>query len=103
MVAARADYWMPVDQYIGGNEHAILHLLYSRFWTKVMRDLGLTQVREPFVKLLTQGIVLNHIFFRIGASSVITYYSPDEVDVTRDDNGKIITATWKSDGQPVEY
>ena len=103
MVDARADYWLPVDQYIGGIEHAILHLLYSRFWTKVMSDLGLTRVREPFVKLLTQGMVLNHIFFRKGASSGISYFSPDEVDVVRDDNGKIIAARLKSDGEPVEY
>ena len=55
------DYWMPMDQYIGGIEHAILHLLYARFWTKVMRDLGLVKIDEPFTKLLTQGMVLNHI------------------------------------------
>ncbi|MFM2262802.1 MAG: Leucine-tRNA ligase, partial [Pseudomonadota bacterium] len=62
MVAEGADYWMPMDQYIGGIEHAILHLLYARFWTKVMRDLGLVKVDEPFTKLLTQGMVLNHIY-----------------------------------------
>ena len=64
MVDERANYWMPVDQYIGGIEHAILHLLYSRFWTKVMRDLGLVKFDEPFTNLLTQGMVLNHIFLR---------------------------------------
>jgi leucyl-tRNA synthetase len=64
MVAEGADYWMPMDQYIGGIEHAILHLLYARFWTKVMRDLGLVKVDEPFTKLLTQGMVLNHIYSR---------------------------------------
>ena len=62
MVDARANYWMQVDQYIGGIEHAILHLLYSRFWTKVMRDLGLVKVDEPFRNLLTQGMVLHHIY-----------------------------------------
>ena len=103
MVDKRADYWMPVDQYIGGIEHAILHLLYSRFWTKVMCDLGLTEVREPFAKLLTQGMVLNHIFSRKGATSGITYYSPEEVEVARDAQGKIISATAKSDGLAVEY
>ncbi|MGE0371207.1 MAG: leucine--tRNA ligase [Gammaproteobacteria bacterium] len=103
MVDARADYWMPVDQYIGGIEHAILHLLYSRFWTKAMRDLGLTAVREPFRRLLTQGMVLNHIFFRKGAASGISYFSPDEVEVARDDQGRIVSATARSDGLPVEY
>jgi leucyl-tRNA synthetase len=103
MVDGRADYWMPVDQYIGGIEHAILHLLYSRFWTKAMRDLGLTQVREPFRKLLTQGMVLNHIFFRKGAASGITYFAPDEVEVTRDEQGRIVAAVAKKDGQAVEY
>ncbi|MCC6207845.1 MAG: leucine--tRNA ligase [Gammaproteobacteria bacterium] len=103
MVDPRADYWMPVDQYIGGIEHAILHLLYSRFWTKVMRDFGLTTVREPFRKLLTQGMVLNHIFFRKGAASGITYFGPDEVETTRDEQGRIVAATAQKDGQPVEY
>jgi len=103
MVDPRADYWMPVDQYIGGIEHAILHLLYSRFWTKVMCDLGMTKVREPFAKLLTQGMVLNHIFFRKGAASGISYFSPDEVEVTRDAQGRIVAAKAKRDGQPVEY
>jgi len=102
MVDERSDYWMPVDQYIGGIEHAILHLLYSRFWTKVMCDLGLTKVREPFAKLLTQGMVLNYIFLR-SSDSPITYYSPDEVDIERDDQGKIVSAKAKSDGEPVDY
>jgi leucyl-tRNA synthetase len=70
MVDERAAYWMPVDQYIGGIEHAILHLLYSRFWTKVMRDLGLVKVDEPFTNLLTQGMVLNEIFFRKPATAM---------------------------------
>ncbi|MBK8161853.1 MAG: leucine--tRNA ligase [Gammaproteobacteria bacterium] len=103
MVDSRADYWMPVDQYIGGIEHAILHLLYSRFWTKAMRDLGLTAVREPFRRLLTQGMVLNHIFSRKGAASGISYYAPDEVEVARDEQGRIVSAVAKKDGQPVEY
>ncbi|HNO43752.1 MAG TPA: leucine--tRNA ligase, partial [Ottowia sp.] len=64
MVAEGSRYWMPMDQYIGGIEHAILHLLYARFWTKVMRDLGLVQIDEPFTRLLTQGMVLNHIYSR---------------------------------------
>ena len=64
MVDARNDYWMPMDQYIGGIEHAILHLLYARFWTKVMRDLGLVKFDEPFTRLLTQGMVLHESYFR---------------------------------------
>jgi len=103
MVDARADYWMPVDQYIGGIEHAILHLLYSRFWTKVMRDLGLTKVSEPFANLLTQGMVLNHIFFRKGEKGGITYYPPTEVEMSRDEQGRVASVTAVADGQPVEY
>jgi len=103
MVDERAEYWMPVDQYIGGIEHAILHLLYSRFWTKVMRDLGLTRVSEPFEKLLTQGMVLNHIFSRKDSAAGISYFSPDELDIKRDEQGKIIAAKTRSDGQAVDY
>ena len=102
MVDARADYWMPVDQYIGGIEHAILHLLYSRLWSKVMRDLGLVTYDEPFSNLLTQGMVLNEIFFRKPASGRIVYYNPTEVDVVFDDKGNRSGATLKADGQPVE-
>ncbi len=103
MVDRRADYWMPVDQYIGGIEHAILHLLYSRFWTKVMRDLGLTKVSEPFANLLTQGMVLNHIFFRKGEKGGISYYPPAEVDMSRDEHGRVASVTAVADGRPVEY
>jgi leucyl-tRNA synthetase len=103
MVDARAQYWMPVDQYIGGIEHAILHLLYARFWTKVMRDLGLVAVDEPFTNLLTQGMVLNHIYFRKGEKGGITYYAPDEVEVVLDATGRITGAVAREDGEPVEY
>ena len=103
MVDDRTNYWMPVDQYIGGIEHAILHLLYSRFWTKVMRDLNLTKASEPFANLLTQGMVLNHIFFRKGEKSGIRYYAPEELILVRDDKGEILSATAVADGQPVEY
>lgn len=103
MVDRRVNYWLPVDQYIGGIEHAILHLLYSRFWTRVMRDLGLVKFSEPFTRLLTQGMVLNHIFFRKSATSGINYFSPGDVEILRDSNGQISGATLKADGQPVEY
>jgi len=79
MVGAGAKYWMPMDQYIGGIEHAILHLLYARFWTKVMRDLKLIEIDEPFTKLLTQGMVLNHVWARTGDNGGIEYFPPDQV------------------------
>jgi leucyl-tRNA synthetase len=103
MVDAGTNHWMPADQYIGGIEHAILHLLYSRFWTKVMRDLGLVGYDEPFANLLTQGMVLNHIFSRRTDKGGITYYAPEEVDLKRDEGGHVIGATSKADGQPVDY
>jgi leucyl-tRNA synthetase len=102
MVDPRADYWMPVDQYIGGIEHAILHLLYSRFWTRVMRDLGLANVAEPFMNLLTQGMVLNEIYFRKDDAGRISYFNPCDVDAQRDEHGKPVRATLLADGQPVE-
>ena len=103
MVDARTNYWMPVDQYIGGIEHAILHLLYSRFWTKVMRDLGLVTYDEPFANLLTQGMVLNEIFFRKpeGAGRIV-YFNPAEVELKYDDKGNRAGTVLKSDGQSVE-
>jgi leucyl-tRNA synthetase len=105
MVDERTQYWMSggMDQYIGGIEHAILHLLYARFWTKVMRDLGLVKVDEPFKQLLTQGMVLNHIYSRKTAQGGIEYFWPHEVDNTHDANGKIIGAKLKSDGSLVDY
>ncbi|HTE16146.1 MAG TPA: leucine--tRNA ligase, partial [Burkholderiales bacterium] len=87
MIDDRVNYWLPVDQYIGGIEHAILHLLYSRFWTKVMRDLGLVKMDEPFSRLLTQGMVLNEIFLRKPETGRITYYNPLDVDIQTDDKG----------------
>jgi leucyl-tRNA synthetase len=103
MVDARNDYWNPMDQYIGGIEHAILHLLYARFWTKVMRDLGLVKFDEPFTRLMTQGMLLNHIFFRRTAKGGIDYCAPTDVDVTHDAEGRVAGARLKADGQPVEY
>jgi leucyl-tRNA synthetase len=102
MVDERVKYWMPVDQYIGGIEHAILHLLYSRFWWKVMRDTGLVHGEEPFARLLTQGMVLNEIFFRKPASGRIGYYNPADVEIKCDEKGNRIAAVLRSDGQPVE-
>jgi leucyl-tRNA synthetase len=92
MVAEGADYWMPMDQYIGGIEHAILHLLYARFWTKVMRDLGLVKVDEPFTKLLTQGMVLNHIYSRRTDKGGKEYFWPQDVEHVHDEAGKVIGA-----------
>ncbi len=96
MVAEGADYWMPMDQYIGGIEHAILHLLYARFWTKVMRDLGLVKVDEPFTKLLTQGMVLNHIYSRRSDKGGKEYFWPHDVEHVLDDTGKITGARLKN-------
>ncbi len=103
MVGAGADYWMPMDQYIGGIEHAILHLLYARFWTKVMRDLGLVKVDEPFTRLLTQGMVLNHIYSRRTEKGGKEYFWPHDVEHVFDDAGKVTGAKLKNavDGLPV--
>jgi len=92
MVDQGAAYWMPMDQYIGGIEHAILHLLYARFWTKVMRDLGCVQVDEPFTKLLTQGMVLNHIYSRPSEKGGVEYFWPNEVENVFDDQGRVTHA-----------
>ena len=106
MVDAGTQYWMPVDQYIGGIEHAILHLLYSRFWTKVMRDVGLVKQDdqfEPFANLLTQGMVLNHLFSRRTDKGGIEYFAPEEVDLVRDEAGHVTGATLKADGSTIDY
>lgn len=107
MVGDGTAYWMrqgaAMDQYIGGIEHAILHLLYARFWTKVMRDLGLVKIDEPFTKLLTQGMVLNHIYSRRNEKGGIEYFWPHEVENTFDEGGKITGAKLKSDGSAIDY
>ncbi|OXC80752.1 leucine--tRNA ligase [Caballeronia sordidicola] len=101
MVDERTDYWMPMDQYIGGIEHAILHLLYSRFWTKVMRDLGLVKFGEPAKNLLTQGMVLNETYFREDAAGKKTWINPADVTVTHDDKGRPVGAVLNADGKQV--
>jgi leucyl-tRNA synthetase len=101
MVDERVKYWLPVDQYIGGIEHAILHLLYSRFWTKVMRDLALVDIDEPFGNLLTQGMVLHHIYYREPTPGRRDYFSPADVEVTMDANNQRTGAILLTDNQPV--
>ncbi|MFN4102846.1 MAG: leucine--tRNA ligase [Tepidimonas sp.] len=113
MVGEGTRYWMPMDQYIGGIEHAILHLLYARFWTKVMRDLGLVAVDEPFKRLLTQGMVLNHIYSRRTSKGAKEYFWPHDVEHVLDETGKIVGARLKRDvpsadgvlpaGTPIDY
>ena len=123
MVGAGTDYWMRdqsaatggsgMDQYIGGIEHAILHLLYARFWTKVMRDLGLVKVDEPFTHLLTQGMVLNHLYSRRTEKGGKDYFWPHDVDNVLDETGKVVGAKLKNPatsgdgllpvGTPIDY
>jgi leucyl-tRNA synthetase len=102
MLDERARYWLPVDQYIGGIEHAILHLLYARFFHKLMRDEGLVDCDEPFANLLTQGMVLADSFYRDDAASGRTWYNPAEVEMQRDEKGRVLSAALKADGEPVE-
>ena len=103
MIDARNEYWNPMDQYIGGIEHAILHLLYARFWTKVMRDMGMVSFDEPFLRLMTQGMLLNLAWFRRTDRGGIDYVAPEDVEPLHDADGRIVGGTLKSDGQPVEY
>ncbi|MES2071472.1 MAG: leucine--tRNA ligase [Pseudomonadota bacterium] len=103
MVGEGTKYWMPMDQYIGGIEHAILHLLYARFWTKVMRDLKLIDASEPFSRLLTQGMVLKGAFFHKPEGAGKNYYWEHEVDVIHNEQGMVVGGKLKSDGTPLEY
>jgi leucyl-tRNA synthetase len=97
-----AAYWTPVDQYIGGVEHAVMHLMYTRFWTKFMRDIGLVTFDEPVKRLMTQGMVVAETFYREGESEGSkVYFNPSDVDVERDEKGRVSRATLISDGQPV--
>ena len=94
-----AAYWTPVDQYIGGVDHAVMHLLYTRFWTKVMRDIGLVHFDEPVKRLLTQGMIVGEAYY---SEERAAYVPPDEVTVARDERGKILSAKIKADNSPVK-
>jgi leucyl-tRNA synthetase len=102
-VDERAKYWTPVDHYVGGIEHAILHLLYARFYHKLMRDEGLVDGDEPATRLLCQGMVVADTYFRDGEDGARTWFNPADVEVERDDRGKPTGARLAADGQPVEF
>ena len=102
MLDSRVQYWLPVDQYIGGIEHAILHLLYARFWTRVVHELGAVAFKEPFANLFTQGMVLNEVFFRKRESGRIEYFNPAEVEIKVDKRDQRRTAVLRADGREVD-
>jgi leucyl-tRNA synthetase len=101
-VDERANYWLPVDQYIGGIEHAILHLLYFRFYHKLMRDAGLVKADEPATNLLCQGMVIAETFYRDNEDGSKDWINPADVEIQRDEKARVIGAVLKSDGQPVK-
>ena len=96
-----AQSWLPVNQYIGGVEHAILHLLYARFFHKLMRDEGVVQGNEPFTNLLTQGMVLADTFYREAESGKKTWFNPADIELEKDEKGRILSAKYTGDGQEV--
>ncbi|WP_404417893.1 leucine--tRNA ligase [Vreelandella aquamarina] len=102
MLDDRVNYWLPVDLYVGGIEHAILHLLYARFFTKLMRDFGLVETSEPFQRLLTQGMVIAETYYRTTSNGGKQWFNPADVEVKRDEKGRPVSALLISDGQPVE-
>jgi len=102
MLDERVRYWLPVDQYIGGIEHAILHLLYARFWTRVVHELGAVAFKEPFANLFTQGMVLNEVFFRKSESGRIEYFNPAEIEIKNDSHDQRRVAVLRADGREVE-
>jgi leucyl-tRNA synthetase len=103
MLDYRVQYWLPVDQYIGGIEHAILHLLYARFWTRFMNEIGAVPFKEPFARLFTQGMVLNQMFFRKPDAGRVEYFNPADVTITTDKITQQRVAVSRTDGKEVEF
>jgi leucyl-tRNA synthetase len=102
MLDYRVQYWLPVDQYIGGIEHAILHLLYARFWTRFLNEMGAVPFKEPFARMFTQGMVLNQMFYRKPDAGRVEYFNPADVTVTIDKVTQQKVAVLRSDGEAVE-